>query len=66
MSNLLMKQQGLHVPNSGETTIYLRRHSMKVIGSKTDATYPECVFARGIILDHRLYLNIRPGKRTGK
>lgn len=66
MSNLLMKQQGLHVPNSGETTIYLRRHSMKVIGSKTDATYPECVFARGNMLNHRRYLKIRTGKRTGE
>jgi len=51
-----MKQQGLHVTNSGETTIYLRRHSMKVIGDKREATFPEYVFVHDSTLAKSPYL----------
>ncbi len=47
-----------------ETTIYLRRHNMKVIRNKTDTTFTEYVFVHGDNKDHRRFLNIRLRNRT--
>jgi hypothetical protein len=47
-----------------ETKIYLRRHNMKVIRSKTDNTFTEYVFIHGGYEDHRRYLNVRLRNRT--
>jgi hypothetical protein len=47
-----------------ETTIYLRRHNMKVIRHKTDATFTEYVFLHGGYEDRRRYLNVRLRNRT--
>ena len=47
-----------------ETKIYLRRHNMKVIRRKTDATFTEYVFMHGGYEDHRRYLNVRLRNRT--
>ncbi len=47
-----------------ETTIYLRRHNMKVVRSKTDNTFTEYVFTHEGYEDHRRYLNVRLRNRT--
>ncbi len=47
-----------------ETTIYLGRHNMKVIRSKTDDTFTEYVLTHGGYEDHRRYLNVRLRNRT--
>lgn len=47
-----------------DTTIYLRRHNMKVIRGKTDDTFTEYVFMHGGYEEHRRYLNVRLRNRT--
>lgn len=47
-----------------DTSIYLRRHNMKVIRSKTDDTFTEYVFMHGGYEEHRRYLNVRLRNRT--
>lgn len=47
-----------------ETSIYLRRHNMKVIRGKMDDTFTEYVFIYGGYEDHRRYLNVRLRNRT--
>jgi len=46
------------------TSIYLRRHNMKLIRSKTDDTFTEYVFMYGGYEEHRRYLNVRLRNRT--
>lgn len=47
-----------------ETTVYLRRHQMKVIRQQMDDTFTEYVFIHGGYEDHRRYLNVRLRNRT--
>ncbi|GKV56740.1 hypothetical protein NCCP2222_26870 [Sporosarcina sp. NCCP-2222] len=47
-----------------DTSMYLRRHNMKVIRSKMDDTFTEYIFMNGGYEDHRRYLNVRLRNRT--
>lgn len=47
-----------------DTSIYLRRHNMKLIRSKTDDTFTEYVFMYGGYEENRRYLNVRLRNRT--
>lgn len=47
-----------------DTSIYLRRHNMKLIRSQVDDTFTEYVFIYGGYEEHRRYLNVRLRNRT--
>ncbi|MBB4823580.1 hypothetical protein HNO89_000800 [Sporosarcina luteola] len=47
-----------------DTSMYLRRHNMKVIRNKMDDTFTEYIFMNGGYEDHRRYLNVRLRNRT--
>lgn len=47
-----------------ESSIYMRRNSMKVIKGKNDGTFTEYAFYNGGYEDHRRYLNVRLRNRT--
>lgn len=47
-----------------DTSIYLRRHNMKVVRSQTDDTFTEYIFMYGGYEEHRRYLNVRLRNRT--
>lgn len=47
-----------------DTTLYLRRHNLKVIRGKMDDTFTEYVFYHGGYEEHRRYLNVRLRNRT--
>ena len=47
-----------------ETSIYLRRHNMRVIRRKSDDTFTEYVLINGGYEDQRRYLNVRLRNRT--
>ena len=46
------------------TSIYLRRHNMKLTRSQTDDIFTEYVFMYGGYEEHRRYLNVRLRNRT--